>query len=446
MIKSLKQSICFYVLLFGNICLSLDKLPLLLIEPCQMGLQEFKVVNLVPGQMIRLEATCRDQDGQGNVWRAYAEFQADVNGVVDIATQAPFGGSYSTVDINGLFWSMLSLTGCTERFVIGVQRILPITIDLFINQNLIAQRVICINKRDQIITYKINEAGLVGELHIPSNPTKIKHTTVLFVGGSEGGIPKGMGQFFAQQGYVTLALAYFGVNSLPKHLENIPLEYFERAIDWLKAYCQIDRCVMMGISRGGELALLIGSLFPDKLAGVIADVPCHVVQPGFPNVTRPAWTYRDKAILDSLVGLPLDENFVSNLSMSSFEHPYNGTIDFLKDLEKNALQYEKATIPVEQIRASLLLIGGLDDAMWPSGLYVQKIVDRLKEFNSATYCKAMIFPNAGHAPRPPYLPQIDFPSYHPVGKHWFNCGGTMLGNANAASKLYPELINFLELI
>src|SRR4029453_14100268 len=72
--------------------------------------------------------------------------------------------------------------------------------------------------------------------------------------GSQGGVP-GPGNHpggLASHGYVVLALAYFNAEGLPPLLQNIPLEYFATAVDWLKSQASVDpgRIGVFGPSRG----------------------------------------------------------------------------------------------------------------------------------------------------------------------------------------------------
>src|SRR2546423_12920781 len=76
----------------------------------------------------------------------------------------------------------------------------------------------------------------------------------------------------------TLAIAYFGAAGLPQTLSNIPLEYFVKALSWLRSQPGVDPAHLFtyGVSRGSEAALLLGALYPDLVRGVIALVPSDV--------------------------------------------------------------------------------------------------------------------------------------------------------------------------
>ena len=54
--------------------------------------------------------------------------------------------------------------------------------------------------------------------------------------GAGGGLSEGGAESFAREGFAALALAYFELDGLPRELMEIPLEYFEGAIAWLKRH------------------------------------------------------------------------------------------------------------------------------------------------------------------------------------------------------------------
>ncbi len=100
------------------------------------------------------------------------------------------------------------------------------------------------------------------------------YPAVVVLGGSEGGLPLRNAAWLASHGYAALALAYFRYDNLPQRLEAIPLEYFGQALSWMASRPEIDanHIGVMGVSRGGELALQLGSMYP-QIKAVVAFVP-----------------------------------------------------------------------------------------------------------------------------------------------------------------------------
>ena len=115
----------------------------------------------------------------------------------------------------------------------------------------------------------------VGRLFIP--PGRGPHPVVIVLSGSGGGFDLDKAAVLSRHGLATLALAYFGIAPLPTWLHRIPLEYFEAALTWLCAQPEIDseRVGILGVSRGAELALLLGSTFP-QIRAIVAYAPSSV--------------------------------------------------------------------------------------------------------------------------------------------------------------------------
>ena len=103
--------------------------------------------------------------------------------------------------------------------------------------------------------------GLNGVLYRPKGDKPAP--LIIMLGGSEGGLQatSRVGVGFVEHGYAVLALAYFMDEGLPQTLENIPLEYFDRALDWAKAQPGVDAkgIGVFGGLRGSEAALLLAS-------------------------------------------------------------------------------------------------------------------------------------------------------------------------------------------
>ncbi|WP_260597575.1 acyl-CoA thioester hydrolase/BAAT C-terminal domain-containing protein [Sphingomonas endolithica] len=241
-----------------------------------------------------------------------------------------------------------------------------------------------------VIRSDVREAGLVGRLH--ALPDAQRRTTVIMLNGSDGGLPSARdADDLAQAGYPVLALAYFKdwraqPEGVPASLEQIPLEYFFGAIDWLKRRPEVDptRIVVMGLSRGGELALLLGSLRPD-LAGVIAYSPSDWVWGGIPAASaprvanapvKPAWT---------LGGRPLAFRQMSFTPGTSMREA------FLR-----APASEPARIPVERIRGAVLLQSSTADALWPSDVYADEAAARLGKRSGRATMQNLHYADASH--------------------------------------------------
>ncbi|HEX8418495.1 MAG TPA: acyl-CoA thioester hydrolase/BAAT C-terminal domain-containing protein [Sphingomonas sp.] len=213
-------------------------------------------------------------------------------------------------------------------------------------------------------TIPTRENGIVGELHYASDAQR--RTTVIMLNGSDGGIPSAKdADDLARSGYTVLSLAYFKnwsgkPDGVPAALREIPLEYFYRAIDWLKAQPQVDsrRVVLMGQSRGAELALLLGSRRPD-IAGVVAFSPGSDVWHAVGVAGVPAWTADGKPV------------------------PYRSSATdktlSLYDLFVEAPPMAAARIPVENIRGPVLLLSSKTDGVWPASIYADEITATLRK-------------------------------------------------------------------
>src|SRR5690606_16935547 len=122
--------------------------------------------------------------------------------------------------------------------------------------------------------------------------------------GSDGGMSpytELTAALLAARGYATLALAYFRLGQLPPSLSEIPLEYFGDAAAWLQDQpgAEPECIVVVGTSRGGELALLLGSTYPN-LKAVVSYVGSGYVHPEYiglaSDVSVSAWTWRGEPV------------------------------------------------------------------------------------------------------------------------------------------------------
>jgi len=298
----------------------------------------------------------------------------------------------------------------------------------------------------------LKNEGFLGQVFKPVS--RSASIGVVILPGSEGGIPDQLAKYVAPQGYSAMALAYSGIEDLPKYHENIPLEYFQRAIQWFKKFADLKSICLIGYSRGGELALLLGATFPELLDGIVAYVPSSHVCGSFPFPNRPAWSLNGKPAAPFLRGVTSSEESLTeceDLNKATIEKIIPFHANTKKDpfdivdlfLVRNQQEdFEKAVIAVEKLSCPLLIIAGEEDKIWPSSLYSKLIIERINEKKSKIQKTLLVFPDAGHGIIAPY----EGPIYHPVGQFWCRLGGTFEGNKKANEQAWQATFSFLQKI
>lgn len=356
--------------------------------------------------------------GDAPHWSSSATFVADANGVVDLTRMAPARGDYDGVDAMGLFWSARHDSSPRELPERRVDASMPpaevwqltASVDgAVVAMASVARRAVA---ADVTVT-AVHDRGLAGVFYQP--PGAGRHPAVLVLSGSGGGVmpassfPGGL----ASRGYAVLALAYFGVGGLPPSLHEIPLESFGMALEWLAAQPSVDpkRLGVLGVSRGGELALLLGSIAP-QLRTVVAYVPADIVVGGCcSGRSEASWTIGGRALAWSF---PARED-------------------------------SRAAIHVEQIHGAVLLISGRSDGVWPSTAMSNSVMARLERNHFSYPHEHLAYADAGHGIGRPYSSTMDLDHVrHPLTGRVISLGGTPAGTAKAREDSWRRVLAFLE--
>jgi dienelactone hydrolase len=363
---------------------------------------------------IRAELT----DGAGHNWAAQAEFAADAAGGVDASKQAPVAGSYKEVSALGLIWSMTPVN--QDAALYQTPRSLGPQIVRFHllrqGQEVSSAQLEQMMVADGVERMPVHDGALRGVYFAP--PGTQRHPGVLVVGGSNGGVPLRDAAWLASHGYAVLALAYFRYEDLPAKLEAIPLEYFQSGLRWLSQRPEVlpDRLGVTGQSRGGELALQLGSMFP-AIRAVVAYVPANTRRAACcgGNAVPYAWTWAGKP----LPYLPPGQGLMSPLS-------------------------PQASIEVERTKGPILMISGEEDGVWRSAAMTDLVVARLKSAHFAYPVINLKYPHAGHsAGRPQITPAWHEGVRQPLSGREMDLGGTPKGDIESAIDSMPKVLEFL---
>jgi dienelactone hydrolase len=418
-----------------------------------------RVHGLPTSSLISIHAAT--EDDLGRRWTSEARFRADAAGVIDASVHESLGGSYRGVAPMGLFWSMESAAASVDgssNFAKNTTSPDGLDFEAQLDGHVIARASLARSflapgtlTRDLKIPIETERAGAgevtVGRLFIP--PSHGPHPAVIVLSGSGGGFDLDKAALLSRHGFATLALAYFGIAPLPTWLHRIPLEYFEAALTWLHAQPEIDaqHIGILGVSRGAELALLLGASYPQQIRAIVAYAPSSVAwaASGRDKATGeliPCWTWRGKPV--PFAPLPL-RGFMwrSAFPVVALKRPVMFRNLFRAGL-RNREAVERAAIPVENIRGPILLVSGGDDHLWPAAEMSEAIIARLKRNGSTHAAEHLYFAHAGHMLRYPHLPATARVSgnKHLRGAR-FSFGGTPTADAEAQTQGWHRAIAFL---
>lgn len=238
----------------------------------------------------------------------------------------------------------------------------------------------------------VEQNGFEGELFIGNGS---KNIVMIVMSGANGGmkLTKGEALFYHNNGIPALALALFKTKQTCEFLDRVPVEYVENAINWLKEQ-GYQRIGIDGMSKGSEMALLAASIFPE-ISCVIARVPSYFVSEGLsgkgkkkgPSGTS-CWSYQGKEIPYA----PYNKRTFDLLKM------------FIEEKELHIIRFNRdknitpeTIIPVEKIKAPILLLSSKRDEVWPSyesSLYIE---NRLREKGFTYPVKHIAYEDMSHA-------------------------------------------------
>lgn len=405
------------------------------------GLAPAKAVTVVAERVFRSNAS-----GQRMIHRAQATFTPDANGVVDFAKAVPAkGSSYQGTDAHGLFWSMMPTKDVAADDQPSLEvRFSARAADAPDGSPAAQGTVSFITQRPNVITERVAE--FPGAVFATQGGAQ-KRPVLIVLGGSEGGAAVTAGAApLASHGFAVLALPYYSptddkgqqeVAGLPKNFDRIPVERLNQARAWLKKRSDVDdqRIGLMGTSKGAEFALLAGA-FLGWPSLVVAVVPTDVVWEGWGESVEEG---RHPSF--SLLGKPLPFVPYRNAPTELKGFQTGDPVRFRRPSEQGRTAHPgaavKARIPVERIKAPVLVLGGHDDQVWPSGAMAQNIAERRVGMKHETL--ALIYSGAGHA--------IGGTGYGPTTQHnegLFKMGGNPSDDARAQADAWPKTIAFLQ--
>ena len=297
------------------------------------------------------------------LWKSTATFVSDKNGIIDISQTPSCSGSYEGISTMGLFFNAKPLTNERKKLPNSLSEI-PLLDHFFVDikimqgNTVIAERIFT----RRYMSSQISHQDIYGKYfqgRLFYDKKAINAPALIIVSGSEGRIEKAqnIAQLLSSRGYICLAVAYFGLEGLPKHLECIPLECLVEA-----KHHQVDseRIGIYGRSKGAELVLAEESIFNDVQC-LVLNSPSDVVYEGIKgkwNSHTSSWTYLQKEL--TYQKFRLRDYLFSKL--------------FRKPIPKD----RSARIDISRFSSPILLLGSTVDEIWDASSAIDDIVSHYK--------------------------------------------------------------------
>ncbi len=413
-----------------------------------------RITGAAPGSQVTLHSQSVIRAGSGQLipFHGYATYRVGAAGIVDLARAAPIAGTYSGIDLRGLFWSQ-------QRVVPEVAPLPPLLADAALtdpDQVLLTLQTGATAEDRATLTLVPGTAAVAREeVHLPglvgafySEAGARRRPVVVILHGSEGGIGYAdwLAPMLVARGYSVFGLVYYAphirpVAGAPEALNRIPVESLERVRAWLanRPEADVERFGIVGASKGGEFALVLASIYP-WIDTAAAFVPSAWVNQGFSygngeTGMGSSWTRGGR-------DLPFLPQTGLGREVANFRVP-GGEVRMARVHLENLASASPAAIaaaaiPVERSHAAFFLAGGGDDQTGASGRSVAALAERLRRAHYRHPVDARVYPLAGHL--------IVDSGWRPTTTHNngpSQDGGTPEADARAQADSFAGLVAFL---
>ena len=235
--------------------------------------------------------------------------------------------------------------------------------------------------------YEVHEKFWDGAMYPVS---KEKNKVVITMSGSEGGLKHAemLAHFLQDNKIPALALGLFKTKSSQRNLVRIPLERIYDAIIWLQRN-NYKNIAVEGVSKGAEYALAAALAFPE--------LSCVIVK-------TPSWFYSEGIISNRPSGTSCWSYLGKELPFTPYKTRKFGMAKMLwKAKEFNILKVNtgktvvpESIIPIEKIKAPILMFSTSVDTIWPSKESCEKLEDRLNKKNFSYPHRHVCFDHMSH--------------------------------------------------
>ncbi len=279
-------------------------------------------------------------------------------------------------------------------------------------------------------------------------PVKDSKCSIITLVGSNGNsiVNKALAKWLNKRGCCSLGLGKWQDHAQKDGLHEWPLEYFGKAIDWLKNR-GMERIGVYGISFGGNMALMAASCYPD-ITLTIACEAIDIVMEGFEEgkkegmkewcCGKSTFTFEGRLLPYLPYGLT-EHEYYDKVTKSCHEHHELRSIELFQHEERQEIP-EHCFIPIERIRGRLIMVAAADDSMWESEKYARRMEKRLASLPHLSSAETLIYPYGTHLLLPYSAGKIGLFDIDAIAIKLFRSGRK---NAKECKKSRKQLDSFL---
>ncbi|XP_068162721.1 bile acid-CoA:amino acid N-acyltransferase-like isoform X2 [Antennarius striatus] len=410
--------------------------PVLSVVPTRALVDEkFKVLveNLAPGSPVTLHSLHQSEDQ--DYWEAFGHYISDHRGVVSVAEDLSFGGTYTGVEVMGLLWSMRPAPGSHDCKRLRKKNVCtPILVSISVYRGHLAEGF-----RDQsplasvlierwymapgVQRIDIREKGVRGTLFIPPGPGPFPGMLDMWGGG--GGLVEYRTSLLASHGYASFALEYFPPGAMWK--ADVDLSHFETAFNILKDHPQVipHRIGIFGFCLGSTVAMHLVTE-----SSIIKPLCCVCVS-GF-HMTVPEFTVK------KVHELMVKHSNVVRLDENNHE--------IWRDLGPEMIKDPSYKLNVQKINCPVLLVSGHEDQNCAAVENAEDIFQSMTVLGKEHLVTSVQYPGAGHMIEPPFSPHssaIPFVFKAKIKSKWA-CGGQPKPHSDAKEDAWMKILAFLQ--
>ncbi|KAM8917006.1 bile acid-CoA:amino acid N-acyltransferase-like isoform 2-T2 [Spinachia spinachia] len=378
------------------------------------------------------------QSDEGDLWEAFAHYNTNADGSVNLTRDHSVGGSYLGCEPMGLFWGLQPAPGSREGLRLRKKNVeTPYVMLLSLLEGHVSPSERKITPLAAVTTERwymapdvrrteIRQDGVVGTLFLPPGPGPFPG--VLDLWGMGGGLVEYRAALFASRGYASFSLAYLGHKDLPGPLNrvNVGDAYFKSAYHILQDHRQVvaDRIGIIGLSFGVYLSLRIATRVGVKPSCLVC-------------VNGPVGSTTKLADADGRT-----ENFENEQTHWRFDD--QGRVSF-KQMSLPANLCPESKVKLEDLPCPLMYIVGEDDLSASSTENANLIEQTLRAAGKSQLFTRLSYPGAGHLIEPPYTPnsRVSLWSFKPR-KLYTLWGGHPAPHAAAQQDAWKKILDFMD--